>query len=99
MAVFAWSALLVFTVTTALLLVLLGKALFHALDRVDRARDEVWSMGKTLESIALRLERMESQLGGSDERLDSMRDELRSTLRRDLREILDGGGSARIRPG
>src|SRR6266536_3841840 len=34
MTVFAWSALLVFTVTTAALLALLGKALFHALDPV-----------------------------------------------------------------
>ena len=41
MTIFAWSALLVFTLATAALLVLLGKALFHALDRVDRVRDEL----------------------------------------------------------
>jgi hypothetical protein len=97
--VFAWSALLVFTVTTAALLVLLGRALFHALDRVDRARDEVWTMGKTLDSISLRLERIETHLGEGDHRLDGFRDELRATMRRDLREIVDGSSTARARPG
>jgi hypothetical protein len=91
--VFAWSALLVFTVATAALLVLLGKALFHALDRVDRARDEVWSMAKTLELISSRLERIDAQLGGSDQRLDVLRDELRSIMRRDMREIIDGSAT------
>jgi hypothetical protein len=98
MTLFAWSALLVFTITTAALLVLLGKALFHALDRVDRARDEVWSMAKTLEAIATRLERIESGLGGSGQRLDEVRDELRAALRRDMREIVDGATAARPRP-
>ena len=98
MAAFAWSALVVFTVATAALLVLLGKALFHALDRVDRARDEVWTMGKTLDAISSRLERIEGQLGESESRLDAVRDELRSSMRRDLREILDGTTS-RVRPG
>lgn len=97
MTVFAWSALLVFTVTTAALLVLLGRALFHALDRVDRARDEVWTMVKTLDSISARLERIESSLGGNDQRLDGFRDELRATMRRDLREIMDGAAASRAR--
>jgi hypothetical protein len=96
MTVFAWSALLVFTVTTAALLALLGKALFHALDRVDRVRDDVWSMAKTLEAIVTRLERIEAGLGGSGQRLDEVRDELRAAVRRDMREILDGA-SARPR--
>jgi hypothetical protein len=98
MTLFAWSALLVFTIATAALLVLLGKALFHALDRVDRARDEVWSMAKTLEAIATRLERIESGLGGSGQRLDEVRDELRAALRRDMREIVDGASVTRSRP-
>jgi hypothetical protein len=97
--VFAWSALLVFTVTTAALLVLLGRALFHALDRVDRARDEVWTMGKTLEQISLRLERIEVHLGEGEQRLDGFRDELRATMRRDLREIVDGSTTSRTRSG
>jgi hypothetical protein len=97
MTVFAWSALFVFTVATAALLVLLGKALFHALDRVDRARDEVWSMAKTLEAIATRLERIESGLGGSGQRLDEVRDELRAALRRDMREIVDSAAASRLR--
>jgi biopolymer transport protein ExbB/TolQ len=95
---FAWSALFVFTVTTAALLVLLGRALFHALDRVDRARDEVWTMGKTLESISLRLERIEVHLGEGEQRLEGFRDELRSTMRRDLREIVDSSTTSRVRP-
>jgi hypothetical protein len=96
--VFAWSALLVFTATTAALLVLLGRALFHALDRVDRARDEVWTMGKTLDSISARLERIEVHLGEGDHRMEGFRDELRATMRRDLREIVDGSSTARTRP-
>jgi hypothetical protein len=98
MVVFAWAALLVFTVATAALLVLLGRALFHALDRVDRVRDDVWSSAKTLELISTRLERIESGLGGSGQRLDEVRDELRAALRRDMREILDGTSLARARP-
>jgi hypothetical protein len=96
--VFAWSALLVFTVTTAALMVLLGRALFHALDRVDRARDEVWTMGKTLDSISARLERIEVHLGEGDSRMDGFRDELRATMRRDLREIVDNSATTRTRP-
>lgn len=90
MVVFAWSALLVFTVATGALIVLLAKALFHSIDRVDRARDEVWSMTKTLETISVRLERIESGLGEGDQRMGELRADLRSTMRRDMREILDG---------
>lgn len=97
--VFAWSALLVFTVTTAALFVLLGRALFHALDRVDRARDDVWTMAKTLDSISARLERIEVHLGSGDQRLEGFRDELRATMRRDLREIVDNSSSGRVGPG
>jgi hypothetical protein len=93
MTIFAWSALFVFTVTTGALLVLLGKALFHALDRVDRVRDDVWSMAKTLEAIVTRLERIETGLGGNGQHLDEVRDELRAAVRRDMREILDGAVS------
>jgi biopolymer transport protein ExbB/TolQ len=93
--VFAWSALLVFTVTTAALLVLLGRALFHALDRVDRARDDVWTMAKTLDSISARLERIEVHLGAGDQRMEGFRDELRSTMRRDLREIVENSSTSR----
>jgi hypothetical protein len=96
--VFAWSALLVFTLTTAALLVLLGRALFHSLDRVDRAREEVWTMGKTLDAISARLERIEVHLGEGDHRLDGFRDDLRAMMRRDLREIMDGQTSTRARP-
>jgi hypothetical protein len=88
--VFAWSALLVFTVATGALLVLLSRALFHSIDRVDRVRDEVWSMAKTLETMAVRLERIESGLGEGDQRLGELRADLRSTMRRDMREILEG---------
>lgn len=88
--VFAWSALLVFTVATGALIVLLARALFHSIDRVDRARDEVWSMAKTLETISVRLEHIESGLGQGDQRMGELRADLRSTMRRDMREILDG---------
>jgi len=98
MIVFAWSALLVFTVATAALLMLLGKALFRSLDRVDGVRDEVWSMAKTLEAIVTRLEHIESGLGGSGQRMDELRDELRAGLRRDMREIMDGTAASRARP-
>jgi hypothetical protein len=87
--VFAWSALLVFTVATAALIVLLARALFHSIDRVDRVREEVWSMAKTLETISVRLERIEAGLGEGDQRLGELRADLRSTMRRDMREILD----------
>ena len=90
MVAFAWCALVVFTVTTGALLVLLGRALFHSIDRVDRIRDEVWSMAKTLETMSVRLERIESGLGAGDQRLGELRADLRSTMRRDMREILEG---------
>lgn len=90
MVAFAWCALVVSTVTTGALIVLLGRALFHSIDRVDRVRDEVWSMAKTLETISVRLEHIESGLGQGDQRLGELRADLRSTMRRDLREILDG---------
>lgn len=86
---FAWCALVVSTVAVGALLVLLAKALFHSIDRVDRIRDEVWSMAKTLETISLRLEHIESGLGQGDQRLGELRADLRSTMRRDMREILD----------
>jgi hypothetical protein len=97
MTVFAWAALVVFTAATAALLVLLGRALFHALDRVDRAREDVWTMAKTLDSISLRLERIEVHLGEGDNRMEGFRDELRSTMRRDLREIVDRDAASRPR--
>ena len=93
MVVFAWSALVVFTVATAALLVLLSRALFGSIDRVDRVRDEVWSMAKTLETIAVRMEHIEAGLGAGDQRLDELRADLRATMRRDMREILDGTAS------
>lgn len=90
MVVFAWSALGVLTVLTSTLVVLLARALFHSIDRVDRVRDEVWSMAKTLETIAVRVERIEAGLGEGDQRLGELRADLRSTMRRDMREILEG---------
>ena len=93
MVAFAWCALVVFTVAAGASLVLLGKALFHSIDRVDRVRDEVWSMAKTLETISVRLEHIESGLGQGDQRLGELRADLRSTMRRDMREILDGTAS------
>ena len=90
MVLFAWSALLVFTVATAAVLVLLSRALFASLDRVDRVRDEVFSMAKTVETLAVRMERIEAGLGQGDQRMDELRADLRSTMRRDMREILDG---------
>lgn len=90
MLVFAWCALVVFTAATAAILVLLAKALFRSIDRVDRVRDEVWSMAKTLETISVRMERIESGIGAGDQRMDDLRADLRSTMRRDMREILDG---------
>jgi len=92
---FAWCALVVFTVAVGVLLVLLSKALFHSIDRVDRVRDEVWSMAKTLETVAVRMERIESGLGEGDQRLGELRADLRSTMRRDMREILDGTATGR----
>lgn len=90
MVVFAWSALGVITVLTGTLVVLLARALFHSIDRVDRVRDEVWSMAKTLETISVRVERIEAGLGEGDQRLGELRADLRSTMRRDMREILEG---------
>jgi septal ring factor EnvC (AmiA/AmiB activator) len=87
--VFAWSALLVFTLATAALLALLSRALFASIDRVDRVRDEVFSMAKTLETMAVRMERIESGLGAGDQRMDELRADLRASVRRDLREFLD----------
>ncbi len=89
MLVFAWSALLVFTVATAALLVLLSRALFASLDLVDRVRDEVFSMAKTVETMAVRMERIEAVLGAGDQRMDELRADLRASVRRDLREFLD----------
>ena len=79
-----------FAAATAALLVLLSRALFASIDRVDRVRDEVWSMAKTLETVAVRMERIEAGLGQGDQRLGELRADLRSTMRRDMREILDG---------
>ena len=90
MVVFAWSALLVFTVATAALLTLLSRALFHAIDRVDRVREEVFSMAKTVDTMAVRIERIEAALGEGDQRMGELRAELRSSMRRDIREILGG---------
>jgi hypothetical protein len=88
---FAWCALVVFTVAVGALLVLLSKALFRSIDRVDRVREEVFSMAKTMETISVRMERIESGLGEGDQRMGELRADLRSTMRRDMREILDGG--------
>ena len=88
--VFAWCALVVFTVAIGALVALLARALFRSIDRVDRIRDEVWSMSKSLETIAVRLEHIESGVGAGDQRLGELRADLRSTMRRDMREILDG---------
>jgi hypothetical protein len=88
---FAWCALAVFTAAVTALEVLLGRALFRAIDRVDRVRDEVFSMAKTVETMAVRLERIESGLGEEDARLGELRADLRSSVRRDIREILETG--------
>jgi hypothetical protein len=55
-------------------------------------------MGKTLDAISARLERIEVHLGEGDHRLDGFRDDLRAMMRRDLREIMDGQASTRARP-
>ena len=89
MVAFAWCALAVFTVAIGALLVLLSKALFRSIDRVDRIRDELWSMAKTVETISVRLEHIESGLGEGDQRMGELRADLRSSMRRDMREILD----------
>ena len=91
MEAFAWCALAVFTIAGAALVVLLSRALFRAIDRVDRVRDEVFSMAKTVETMAVRLERIESGLGEGDARLGELRADLRSTMRRDIREALETG--------
>jgi hypothetical protein len=91
LVVFAWAALVVLTVLTGSLLVLLARALFRSIDRVDRIRDEVWSMAKTLETISVRMERIESGLGEGDQRMGELRADLRSSVRRDIREMLDNG--------
>ncbi len=93
MITFAWCALGVFAVATGALIVLLARALIHSIDRVDRVRDEVWMMAKTVELISVRLERIESGLGEGDQRLGELRADLRSTMRRDMREILDSTSS------
>jgi hypothetical protein len=92
---FAWCALAVFTVAIGALVVLLARALFHSIDRVDRIRDEVWSMAKTLETISVRLEHIESGLGEGDQRMGELRADLRSTMRRDMREILESPSANR----
>jgi hypothetical protein len=92
---FAWCALAVFTGGLAALVVLLARALFRAIDRVDRVRDEVFSMAKTIEIMGVRLERIESGLGEGDARMGELRADLRSSVRRDIREMLDNGTSAR----
>ena len=94
MVAFAWCALAVFTGAVIALIVLLARALFHSIDRVDRIRDEVWSMAKTLENISVRMERIESGLGEGDARMGELRADLRSTMRRDMREILETGRSS-----
>jgi hypothetical protein len=86
---FAWCALAVFTIAAFALVGLLARALFRSIDRVDRIRDEVWSMAKTVETMSVRLERIESGLGQGDQRLGEMQADLRSTMRRDMREILE----------
>jgi hypothetical protein len=92
---FAWCALVVFTIAIGALVVLLARALFRSIDRVDRVRDEVFSMAKTMETIAVRLEHIESGLGEGDQRMGELRADLRSTMRRDMREILDSPTTAR----
>jgi hypothetical protein len=92
---FAWCALAVFTVAVGASLVLLGRALFRAIDRVDRVRDEVFSMAKTVETMSVRLEHIESGLGEGDQRMGELRADLRSTMRRDMREILETGRPSR----
>jgi hypothetical protein len=87
---FAWTALAVFTIATGALVGLLARALFRAIDRVDRVRDEVFSMAKTLETMSVRLERMEAGLGDGDQRLGELRADLRATMRREMRELHDG---------
>ena len=73
MVAFAWCALAVFTVAVIALVVLLARALFRAIDRVDR---------------------IESGVGEGDARLGELRADLRSTMRRDMREILETGRSS-----
>ena len=90
MVAFAWCALAVFTVAVIALVVLLARALFRAIDRVDRIREELFTMAKTVETMAVRVERIESGLGEGDQRLGELRADLRSTMRRDMREILEG---------
>jgi hypothetical protein len=88
---FAWCALAVFTVAVTALVVLLARALFRAIDRVDRVREELFTMAKTVETTAVRVERIEAGLGEGDARLGELRADLRSTMRRDMREILETG--------
>jgi hypothetical protein len=87
---FAWCALVVFTVAAFALVVLLARALVRSIDRVDSLRDELVSRAKTVETMAVRMERIESGLGEGDQRLGELRADLRSTMRRDMREILEG---------
>ncbi|HEV7654909.1 MAG TPA: hypothetical protein VGP36_09275 [Mycobacteriales bacterium] len=86
---FAWCALVVLTIAVGAALVLLARALFRSIDRVERVRDEVFSMAKTLEIMSVRLEHIESGLGEGDQRMGELRADLRSTMRRDMREILE----------
>ena len=91
MEAFAWCALAVFTVAVTALVVLLARALFRAIDRVDRLREDLFTMAKTVETMAVRVERIEAGLGEGDARLGELRADLRSTMRRDMREILETG--------
>ena len=57
----------------------------------DLIRDELYTMAKTVETMAVRVERIESGVGEGDARLGELRADLRSTMRRDMREILETG--------
>ena len=50
-------------------------------------------MAKTVETMSVRLEHIESGLGEGDQRMGELRADLRSTMRRDMREILEGPSS------
>jgi len=52
-------------------------------------------MSKTLETISVRLEHIEAGLGQGDQRFGELRADLRSSMRRDMREILDNPAPTR----